>query len=75
MIFFQAPWLSRVSELLKIYVPKESTVTLRRINLGTANNNYRPILGRVKLSGETRIVIDCSIETLPEMLKQVSFNF
>lgn len=66
-----APWLSRVSELLKLYDPKEYTVTVRRINLGLANNNYRSVLRRVKLSGDLHIVLECSIDALPEVLKQV----
>lgn len=72
---FQAPWLSRVSELLKINDPKGYTVTIRKINLGLPNDNYRPVLRRVKLSSDIRIVLECSIEALPEVLKQVIITF
>lgn len=36
----------------------------------TANENYRPQLRRVKQSQDTNIVLCCSIEALPEILKQ-----
>lgn len=71
---FQAPWLSRVSELLKINDPKGYTVTIRKINLGLPNDNYRPVLRRVKLSSDIRIVLECSVEALSEVLKQVMAN-
>lgn len=72
MVIVLAPWLPRVAELLKLYDPKAYTVTVRRINVGLHSTNYRPVLRRVKLSSDIHIVIDCSIETLPEVLKQVS---
>lgn len=70
-INFSASWLPKVAELLKFYDAKSNTVTVRRINVGLDSQNYRPVLRRVKLSGDTNIVLDCSIETLPEVLKQV----
>lgn len=69
LCLFEAPYLPRMSELLKLYDPKEYTVTIRRIDLGLANN-YRSVLRRVKLSEDVHIVLDCSIEALPEVLKQ-----
>lgn len=71
ILYETAPWLPRVSELLKLYNPKEYTITVRRMNLGMENNNYRSVLRRVKLSKELHIVIDCSINALPEVMKQV----
>lgn len=66
-----APWLPRVSELLKLYNPKDYTVTVRRLVSGLTDNNYRSVLRRVKISNDLHIVIDCSIDALPEVLKQV----
>ncbi|KAG4072084.1 hypothetical protein HA402_015583 [Bradysia odoriphaga] len=71
IVYESAPWLPRMAKLLKLYDPKSYTITLRRINIGLHKTNFRPVLRRVKLSGETNIVLDCSIETLPELLKQV----
>ncbi|XP_037036365.1 glutamate receptor ionotropic, kainate 3-like isoform X2 [Bradysia coprophila] len=70
VVYESAPWLPRMAKLLKLYDPKSYTITLRRINVGLHKTNFRPVLRRVKVSGETNIVLDCSIETLPELLKQ-----
>lgn len=67
---WEAFWLPQVAELLKLYDFKGYTVTLRRFDLGL-NGNYRSVLRRVKLSDDFNIVIDCSVEVLPEVLKQV----
>lgn len=47
--------------------PKGYPVTVRRIG---PDPNYRPILKKVKDSGEENIIIDCSIDILAEVLKQ-----
>lgn len=56
-------------ELLKKYDNKGFTVTVRQLDI-TSNENYRPQLRRVKLSEDKNVIISCSIETLPEILKQ-----
>lgn len=56
-------------ELLKKYDNKGYTVTVRQLDL-TSNENYRPQLRRVKHSEDKNIIISCSIDTLPEILKQ-----
>lgn len=56
-------------ELLKKYDNKGYTVTVRQLDI-TSNENYRPQLRRVKLSEDKNIIISCSIEALPEILKQ-----
>lgn len=45
------------------------TITVRELDLGL-NGIYRPVLRRVKKSGETNMILDCSIEKLPEVLIQ-----
>lgn len=60
-----------MSDLLELYDSKGYTVTVRCIDLGLAQNNFRPVLRRVKLSDDRHIIIACSIERLPEVLKQV----
>lgn len=54
---------------MKKYDNKGYTVTVRQLDL-TSNENYRPQLRRVKHSDDKNIIISCSIETLPEILKQ-----
>lgn len=63
-------WLPHVSELLKLYDSKGYTVTVRQLDLRLPSYNFRQVLRRVKLSGDRNIIIDCSIDILPEVLKQ-----
>lgn len=70
-----APWLPLVAELLQLYYPKVYTVTVRRLISGLTDNNYRAVLRRVKLSEDLHIIIDCSTEALPEVLKQVRYMY
>ncbi|XP_046399579.1 glutamate receptor ionotropic, kainate 2-like [Ischnura elegans] len=60
--------LVRLSELLKMYDPKGYTVTVRQLD--DEDGNYRHVLRKIKRSGETNIVLDCSIDILYEVLKQ-----
>lgn len=71
ILYENASWLPRMSKLLELYDARGHTVTVRRIDLGLAQNNYRPVLRRVKLSDDRNIIVDCSIERLPEVLKQM----
>jgi hypothetical protein len=56
--------LVRLSNLLKML---DKQVTLRQLD---AHNNHRPVLRDMRHSGENNIVLDCSTEMLPEVLKQ-----
>lgn len=56
-------------ELLKKYDHNGFTVTVRQLDI-TDNENYRPQLRRVKHSDDKNVIIACSIEALPEILKQ-----
>lgn len=56
-------------ELLKKYDHNGFTVTVRQLDI-TDNENYRPQLRRVKHSEDMNIIISCSIDALPEILKQ-----
>lgn len=69
ILYESAPWLSHVQDLLKLYDPKGYTITLRQLDLNL-NNDYRNVLRRVKHSQNHNIIIDCSIDILPEVLKQ-----
>ncbi|XP_055610691.1 glutamate receptor ionotropic, kainate 2 isoform X2 [Uranotaenia lowii] len=69
IIYESGPWLPGISELLKMYDPKGYTVTVRQLDL-KLNGNYRAVLRRVKMSEDKRIILVCSIDTMPEVLKQ-----
>uniref|UniRef100_A0A182HTL3 Ionotropic glutamate receptor C-terminal domain-containing protein n=1 Tax=Anopheles arabiensis TaxID=7173 RepID=A0A182HTL3_ANOAR len=69
ILYESGPWLPGISDLLKMYDPKGYTVTVRQLDLGL-NGNYRAVLRRVKLSEDKRIILACSIESMPEVLKQ-----
>lgn len=71
ILYETAPLIARMADLLKLYDPKGYTITVRRLDLGLPQNNYRPVLRQVKLSNEKSIIIESSIENLPEILKQV----
>lgn len=74
ILYETSSWLPRVSELLKMYDVKGNTITVRQIDLGIMNRNrknFRAVLRRIKQSDDTRMIIECSVDTLPEVLTQV----
>lgn len=71
-ILYETPeWLPHLSNLLTLYDPKGDTVTVKRIDVGLPTKNYRSVLREVKMSSDVCIVIECSLESLGEILKQV----
>lgn len=69
ILYESAEWLPRVSELLRMYDAQGSTITVRRLDLKLSVPNYRSVLRRVKLSSDTCIIIECSIDNLGKVLK------
>lgn len=70
-ILYETPeWLPRTAKLLELYDPREYTVTVRRLDLRLTTKDYRSILRRIKQSSDNCIVIECSIESLGEILRQ-----
>jgi glutamate receptor, ionotropic, invertebrate len=69
-ILFQGPFLPFVSDLLKYYDRNGYTVSVEQLDLTVNLQNYRSVLQRVKNTEEKNIVLHCSIEILPEVLKQ-----
>lgn len=67
---FLGPWLPHLTELLKVFDAKGFTITVKQIDLKLASSNFRQVLRHVKLSEAKNLIIDCSIEILPEVLKQ-----
>lgn len=71
-ILYENPeWLPRMSNLLQLYDPKGDTVSVKRIDVGLPTKNYRSVLREVKQSIDDCIIIECSIDRLAEILKQV----
>lgn len=71
-ILYETPeWLPHLSKLLELYDPKGDTVTVKRIDVGLPTKNYRAVLRDVKMSSDVCIIIECSIDSLSEILKQV----
>lgn len=71
-ILYENPeWLPHLSNLLELYDPKGDIVTVKRIDIGLSPKNYRSILRETKMSPDNCIIIECSIESLEEILKQV----
>lgn len=66
----KGPWLPHLAELLKVYDSKGFTITIKQLDLKLPSNNFRQVLRNVKLSEAKNIIIDCSVELLPEVLKQ-----
>ncbi|XP_058444442.1 glutamate receptor ionotropic, kainate 2 isoform X2 [Malaya genurostris] len=69
IIYESGPWLPGISDLLKMYDPKGYTITVRQLDL-KLNGNFRPVLRRVKQSDDNNIIFACSIQSMPEVLKQ-----
>lgn len=59
--------LVRLSALLKMFDKKDKPVTVRQLD---AQRNHRQVLRDMRQHGERSILLDCSIQTLPEVLKQ-----
>lgn len=71
-ILYETPeFLPRMSNLIGLYDPKGDVVTVKRIDVGLPIKNYRAVLREVKISSNFCIIIECSIENLNEILKQV----
>jgi hypothetical protein len=68
ILYEDAPWLPMIEYVLRNY-KKKFTVAVRQLDI-TANGNYRSRLLQVKQSNELNIVLCCSSEKLPEVLKQ-----
>lgn len=67
LLYEDASGLVRLSSLLTMFDKKDNPVTLRQL---ATHKNHRQILRDMRHAGERNIILDCSIETLPEVLKQ-----
>jgi ionotropic kainate glutamate receptor 2 len=67
VLYEDTPGLVRLGSLLTMFDKKDKPVTVRQL---AAHKNHRQILRDMRNAGERHIILDCSIETLPEVLKQ-----
>lgn len=71
-ILYESPlWLNRVTKLLEMTSIWGNRISVRNLDYLT-NSEFRPTLQEVRDSEDTNIILDCSIEPLPVILKQVS---
>jgi hypothetical protein len=59
--------LARLSALLKTFDKKDKPVTVRQLD---PQRNHRQVMRDMKMARERNILLDCSIQTLPDVLKQ-----
>ncbi|PSN42074.1 hypothetical protein C0J52_16393 [Blattella germanica] len=67
VLYEEPSGLTKLNSLLKLFDNKGKAVTVRQLD---PLHNHRPVLREIKSSGERNIVLDCSTESLPEVLKQ-----
>ncbi|XP_017856484.1 PREDICTED: glutamate receptor ionotropic, kainate 2 isoform X1 [Drosophila arizonae] len=70
IIYESGEYLATVNELLKMYGTTGPTITLRRYDLDL-NGNYRNVLRRIRNAEDKSFVVVGSLDTLPELFKQV----
>lgn len=74
-ILYESPsWLRRVTKLLELNNIWGNRISVRNLDY-TTNSEFRPTLQEVRDSDDTNIILECSIEPLPVILKQVSCRF
>ncbi|KAJ9588778.1 hypothetical protein L9F63_017937 [Diploptera punctata] len=66
LLYEDSSGLIRLNSLLKCMITVKG-VTIRQLD---PLHNHRTVLRRIRNSGEKNIILDCSIELLPEVLKQ-----
>jgi hypothetical protein len=67
VLYEDASSLVRLSALLQMFDKKDKPVTVRQLD---PQGNHRQVLRDMKHSGERSILLDCSIQALPQVLKQ-----
>lgn len=59
--------LIRLQDVLQINNPLSSPITVRQLGDGP---DYRPLLKEILMSGETRLILDCSVDKITDVLRQ-----
>lgn len=57
----------RLQDIFQIHDPSSSPITLKQLGNGP---DFRPLLKEIQSSGETRIVLDCSLDKVLEIFRQ-----
>lgn len=69
-ILYESPlWLRRVANILEINKRLGNQINVRNLDY-TTNNEFRPTLQDVRDSDDANIILECSIESLPLILRQ-----
>lgn len=69
-ILYESPlWLRRVANILEINKQLGNRINVRNLDY-TTNNEFRPTLQDVRDSDDANIILECSIESLPLILRQ-----
>lgn len=73
-ILYESPlWLRRVANILETNNPSRNRINVRNLDSCldyTTNNEFRPTLQDVRDADETNIILECSTESLPIILRQ-----
>lgn len=71
-ILYQSPsWLQRIYKLLDLNNMKKNLINVHQLVLEQSFLDFRPILTRVKRTGEHNLVVSCSSDILPHILNHV----
>lgn len=69
-ILYESPlWLRRAASILETNNLLKNRISVHDLDY-TTNNDFRQILQSVRDSNDTNIILDCSIESLPIILRQ-----
>lgn len=69
-ILYESPlWLRRVANILEVNKRLKNRINVRNLDY-TTNNEFRPTLQDVRDSDDTNIILECSFESLPIILRQ-----
>lgn len=69
-ILYESPlWLRRIAKVLETNKDLKNRISVRNLDY-TTNNEFRPILQEVRESDCSNIILECSSESLPIILRQ-----
>lgn len=70
IILYESPlWLRRIANILELNKQLKNRINIRNLDY-TKNNEFRPTLQEIRDSDHTNIVLECSFESLPIILRQ-----
>ncbi|XP_031627054.1 glutamate receptor ionotropic, kainate 2-like [Contarinia nasturtii] len=69
-ILYESPlWLKRVAKVLETNKDLKNRINVRNLDY-TTNNEFRPVLQKARELESTNIILECSSESLPIILRQ-----